>query len=79
MVTTSLKDQQHLFDIGRPWDGTLKTAALAVIERLEAWIEGERIKINNAHNNIQRECAKNTADNYRYLVDLLTNAVERSK
>ena len=51
-------NQRHLFDI----------------ERLEAWIEGERIKINNAYNNIHQECAKNTADSCGYLVDLLTRA-----
>ena len=50
--------KQHLFDI----------------EGLEAWIEGERIKINNAYNNIHQECAKNTADSCGYLVDLLTSA-----
>ena len=44
------------------------------IERLEAWIWQERIKINNVHNKIQRECAKNTADNSGYLVNLLTSA-----
>ena len=51
-------NQRHLFDI----------------ERLEAWIEEERIKINNAYNNIHQECAKNTADSCGYLVDLLTSA-----
>jgi len=50
-------NQRHLFDI----------------ERLEAWIEAERIKINNAYNNIHQECAKNTAD-CGYLVDILTRA-----
>lgn len=44
------------------------------IEELEAWIEEERIKINNAYNNIHQECAKDTADNSGYLVDLLTSA-----
>lgn len=48
-----------------------KSARTVDIERLETWIWKERIRINNVHNNI---CAKNTADNCDYLLNLLTSA-----